>query len=140
MDGQQIQLDAGSGLLSARALWAALVGPHRLAMAQGTSVQLSQQNIAEVAKNMGSADAFVFVGVALPANTAIGTVIPAIFSRESEPGENTGMPTILTPAMPGMNIFNGFSQLLQPGEQLYAKLATTSPVTVQRVVVSKVMF
>jgi hypothetical protein len=143
MDGQgfQLRLDAGEGLLSARALWAALVGPHRLAMAQAKSVELFQQRTIEITKILGAADAYVFVGVALPASMPIGTAIPALFSRDSETGENTGMPTILTPTMPGMNVFtNGFAQLLQPGEQLYGKLAMTSPVASQRVVVAKAMF
>jgi hypothetical protein len=143
MDGRdfQLQLDAGDGLLSARALWAALVGPHRLAMAQAKSTTLSQQQPVEITKILGAADAYVFVGVALPASVAPGTAIPVIFSRESEPGENTGAPAVLIPSMVGGTFFqNGFGQLLQPGEQLYAKLATTSPVATQRVVVAKVMF
>jgi hypothetical protein len=124
-----LELDRGQGLLGARALWAGVVGPSRLAMAKGSSLILRRDRPVEVAKNMGSADAVMFVGVALamPDEGFVqGIQAGALFGRESQLGKNASMPTILLPSMPGYQFAFGLTQILLPGEQLYGQLAGTN--------------
>jgi hypothetical protein len=123
MDGDQqrmiIELTHGRGLLDARALWATIVGPHRLAMSITRSVRLRTDDPVEIAKNIGSADAFVFVGVALPVNAPINP-LRVIAGPGDSLGFNNSAPQILTAQMGGGAFApTGFMQLLQPGEQLY---------------------
>jgi hypothetical protein len=135
-----LKMVSGRGLLDARALWASLVGPYRLAMAQTCAVTLSQAAPTEIYKSMGSADGYVFVGVSLPADTA-AISIPTLFSKSSEIGNNSSIPVSLSPAMIGGTFFPvGFSQLLMPAEQLYAQLTPAAPAPTQRVVVASVVF
>ncbi len=135
-----LKMVSGRGLLDARALWASQVGPLRLAMAQSRSVTLTQEGPTEIYKSMGTADAYVFVGVSLPADDPAITV-PTIFSQSDSLGTNSSVPIALAPAMIGGTFFPvGFSQLLMPGEQLFAQLTPAAPVTTQRIVVSAVVF
>ena len=112
----------GAGLLSAKAIWASIVGPQRLAMSKRVSLQLTNTETRLVYKNLGAADAYVFVGVALPADYT-GAPLVTAFSRDDEIGVNTGMPAIITPHMGGGGLApSGFMQMLMPGEQLYARI------------------
>ena len=52
------------GLGNARALWASIVGPYRLAMADKKSVRLTPDNGVQLYKNIGAAEGYVLVGVA----------------------------------------------------------------------------
>jgi hypothetical protein len=111
-------------------------------MAQTQAVTIRQNQAVEVFKSMGSADAYVFVGVSLPADDAAGVGgIPTIFSRESELGRNAAVPVTLVPVMVGGSFSPiGFTQLLQPAEQLYAQLTPAAPVTEQQILVASVVF
>jgi hypothetical protein len=60
MDGVQqpdsmLQLDSGKGLLDARAMWAAMVGPHRLAMANKYPFELYSNKATQLHRNLGAA-------------------------------------------------------------------------------------
>lgn len=136
-----ITFSSGKGLLDARALWAAVVGPHRLAMAQGKSVELGQEDPEQIAQNIGAADALKFVGVALPFD-ATAVPLATIFSREAQLGKNASAPYNLNGQMGGGGFGpTGFMQLLLPGEQLYALIAPVGGApTSQRVVVAEVVF
>lgn len=138
-----LKLLSGRGLLDARALWATLVGPNRLAMAQAKSLTLHVDRSTELFKSMGAADAYVFIGVSLPAGDPGGAGgIPVLMGRDSELGVNTSIPSLISTIMIGGTFFPvGFTQLVMPGEQLYAKLAPpVAPGTTQQIVVSAVVF
>jgi hypothetical protein len=137
----RLELDAGEGLLSARALWAAIVGPHRLAMATGTSKTLFTSKSTEVAKNIGAANVYVFVGISLPPGAEVSP-LTVYLSREPDLGKNASATYLLNGQMGGGGFGpSGFMQLLGPGEQLFAKIAEDlgAPET-QKIVVSQVQF
>lgn len=135
-DGMRLVMESGKGLLDARALWASLVGPYRLAMAQRTSIELFSDRAIDVAKNLGVSDVYLFVSVSLPNDAAVNP-LSAIFGREDTLGTNTGSPILLT-NQAGIHVAS-FMQLLLPGEQLFGQI-TNLAVASQRVVVSAVMF
>ncbi len=145
MDGQQppfsLETFSGEGLASLRALWASIVGPHRLAIARSKSVQLRQDAPAEIYKNMGAADGYVMVGVALPVNAPTNPLSVVFGDNGDMLGINASAPYILTSQMGGGGFGpSGFMQLLLPGEQLYAQIVDTGIAagTTQRVVVAAV--
>lgn len=123
-DGQpphsRLQFDQGDGLLQARALWAAQVGPWRLAMAKGSAVELRNDRAEEIAKNMGAANAVMVVGVSFRAGGPFET---ALFGDQETLGENTSAPYSLSPNMGPYGEVPGFVQILLPGEQIYGQLA-----------------
>jgi hypothetical protein len=147
-----LDLDRGQGLLGARALWAGVVGPSRLAMAKGSSLQLGRDRPTEIAKNLGAADAVMFVGVSLAMPDDTQTAVQfqqagALFGGDNQLGRNASMPTILLPSMPGYQFAFGFTQILMPGEQLYGQLSggnnlgpLGASVDTARVVVKQVQF
>lgn len=134
MEGR-IEVVSGQGLLDARAMFASIVGPNRLAMAPRTTVTLKLSEGTLIAKNLGAADAYVLVGVGLPSNAAVNP-LTTIFSKDPEMGFNNGLPVRLTD-----HVSTDFSilQLLLPGEALYAQI-TNAAVATQNVVVSTVQF
>lgn len=134
-DVRLITLNSGEGLLDERALRASSVGPYRLAMAQRASVMLQRDNTVEIYKNIGAADAYVFVGVGLPWNAAVSP-LEVIFARDDQMGPNSGIPARLGGAV---NQTFGFMQLLMPGEQLFAQI-TDPNVEQQSVVVAAAVF
>jgi len=139
MDGSKamhIQLNSGSGLLDARALWACLVGPQRLAMAQSAVVTLLRDRAVEVANNLGAAECYVFIGVGLPQNAAVNP-LQVVFSREESTGRNTGLPSRLIDQVNGFSF--SFTQLLLPGEQIFGQI-TDAAVERQNIVVVKAVF
>jgi len=131
----------GAGLLSAKALWAGIVGPHRLAMSQRVTVALTNTDPRLIFKNLGAADAVVFVGVSLPGNYN-GNPIVTAFSRDDAIGANTGAPGTLVTQMGGGGLsVSGFMQILLPGEQLFAQIVDpTFAGGEQNVVVASVAF
>ena len=130
-----ITLESGNGLLDARALWASIIGPNRLAMAQRTAVTLQRAVAVEVAKNLGASDAYIYVGVALPQNAPVNP-LQVVFSRDDSTGRNTGLPAHLVDRV---NQTFSFMQLLAPGEQLFAQI-TDANVEEANVVVATVVF
>lgn len=134
--------DQGYGVLSARALWASLVGPQRLAMVPRKPVMLRSDQAVEVYKNLGVSDGYVLVGVALPIGLGVNPLssLPVIFGREDTLGNNTGWPVTLIDSPDGLNKVNfSFTQLLMPGEQLFAQI--TDPLVSQyNVVVASAIF
>ncbi len=137
----QVQFTSGKGLLDARALWASVVGPHRLALASKRSVILRVDQSVEIYKNIASADAYVFIGVALPVNAGTNP-LRIVAGEDSESlGFNNGTPQILNSQMGGGGYgASGFMQLLQPGEQLYAQINEPGFAGTQSVVVAAVTF
>lgn len=131
-----LELDAGRGLLSARAIWASVVGPQRLAMSPRKAVKLTNTEGAEIYKALGAANGYVLVGVALPFN-ASPNPLTVVFGRDQELGFNQGLPVRLTD-----NQLNwAFTQLLLPGEQLFAQIMTNpGPPIFQNVVVAAAIF
>jgi hypothetical protein len=104
-------------------------------MGSRNPVTLSNTETVEIAKNIGVADAYVFVGVGLPF-TALTNPLAIQFSKDDETGISTGLPVLLSGQVAGSF---GLMQLLLPGEQLFAKIADPN-VAEQQVVVSQVMF
>jgi hypothetical protein len=139
MEGLPFAMDEGRGLLSARALWASIVGPQRLAMTEHTTKLLTLDNPEEIFSNIGAADAYVFIGVCLPINSVLAAV-SVLFSRNDALGFNTSAPFVLNRVM-GSGQVAGFMQLLQPGEQIYGQVVdpAVGPAG-QRVVVAAVTF
>ena len=141
---------SGQDLLDARAMWAAIVGPQRLAMAQKKSVVLNRTRGVLLAENIAAADGYAFVGVALPPGTTPGLDFPLgfLFSKDDTLGLNSSFPMGLAPAggifgaNGGFGLQNMFMQLLLPGEQLFGQLANGGifEITEQRVIVAQVMF
>lgn len=127
MNGQQplpfsLETFSGEGLASARALWAAIVGPHRLAIARSNSITLRQDVGVEVAKNIGAAGGYVLVGVALPISAPTNP-LNVVFGDSDTLGINASAPYVLNSQMGGGGFGpTGFMQLLLPGEQLYAQI------------------
>lgn len=145
MNGQQtppfsLETFSGRGLADARALWAAIVGPHRLAIARSKSIELRQDAGGEIYKNIGAADGYVLVGVALPISAPTNP-LNVIFGDSDQLGINASAPFVLNSQMGGGGFGpTGFMQLLLPGEQLYAQIVDTSITSgaTQRVVVAAV--
>lgn len=136
----EIALAPGKGLLDARALWASVVGPHRLAMAKGSSVPLTNSRPEEIARNMGSAGALMFVGVSLPGATPAPAAVSILFSKQEALGANASAPFNVNGQMGGGGFGpTGFMQLLLPGEQLFAQVAPGGPAALA-VVVAQVQF
>jgi hypothetical protein len=135
MDGARIELVSGAGLLDARAMWASIVGPHRLAMAPRKPVTMFLDRTIELVKNLGASDVYVFAGVALPFNSPTNP-LAVLFDKNEETGFNNGLPGVLVPQV---NMSFSFMQLLLPGEQLYGRIVSPGVAT-QNVVVSTVMF
>lgn len=138
-DGSKIpsflEVDEGVGLLGARALWASIVGPQRLAMSPRKAVKLVNGEPAEIYKSLGASRGYVLVGVALPFNAPVNP-LTIVFSRDdSALGFNQGLPVKLTDNQVNWN----FTQLLLPGEQLFAQIMG-AVVTEQNVVVSAAIF
>ena len=130
----EITLDSGAGLLDARALWASIVGPQRLAMSQKKPVSLRNDTTVEIYKNLGASNAYVLVGVALPFNAPVKP-LHIVFGKEDQLGFNSGLPVLLTDNQLNWN----FTQLLMPGEQLFAQIMDAA-VAQQNVVVASAMF
>lgn len=144
MDGQQtpfsLETFSGTGLASARALWATIVGPHRLAIARSKTITLRQDAGVEIYKSIGAADAYILVGVALPI-TAPTNPLSVIFGSSDLLGTNASAPYFLTSQMGGGGFGpTGFMQLLLPGEQLYGQIVDPGIAagTTQSVVVAAV--
>jgi len=131
--GVKIELVSGKGLLDARALWASIVGPQRLAMAQKTVAKLVNTNAVEIFKNLGASNAYVLVGVGLPFSASMAT-LNVVFGRDEQLGTNSGYPQLLTKSPVNF----AFTQLLLPGEQLFCQI--TDAVAQQNAVVAAVMF
>lgn len=135
-----LQLDSGKGLLDARAMWAAMVGPHRLAMANKYPFELYNNKATQLHRNLGADSAYVFIGVALPADVGVIT-LNTVFGKDDSLGANSGAPYVLSPQMGGGGFGpNGFMQLLLPGEELYAQIVGPGMPTQVRVTVAKVIF
>lgn len=133
---QKITLESGAGLLDARALWASVVGPQRLAMAARKAVTLLNTEAVEVYKNLGASDAYVLVGIALPAEPGGLSSLQVILGKEDQLGFNAGWPVLVFPT--GQPVYQ-VSQLLLPGEQLFAQIADPA-VAQQNIVVAAVTF
>lgn len=131
---KRIEIDSGVGLLDARAIWASVVGPQRLAMAQRVTVRLSSLETREVFKSLGAADAYVLVGIGLPFNAPVNP-LAIVFGKEEQLGFNTGLPIQLTDSFSNF----AFTQLLLPGEQLFAQIMDTAVVE-QNIVVASAVF
>ena len=130
-----VELDPGTGLLSFRALWASIVGPHRLAMAARKVVTLNNTSAAEIYKSLGASKGYVLVGVALPYN-ANTNPLQVVFGTDDQLGFNTGLPVRMIDSMlPNF----AFTQLLLPGEQLFAQIMDVN-VAEQNVVVAAAIF
>jgi hypothetical protein len=142
-----LDTDRGQGLLGARALWAGVVGPQRLAMARGSTVRLRRGVTVEVARNMGAADAVMFVGVSLQGtddSVFFSDIASVLFGRENQLGVNSSYPTVLVQSMSNYAFFYGLTQILMPDEQLFGQLVSGlingSPVDEIPVVVKQVQF
>jgi hypothetical protein len=114
-----------------------MVGPYRLAMAQKRTVILSNSRGVKVGDNIGAADAYAFVGVVLPADAP--PLLPIAFSKDDTIGASSGFPMILQPGGTFGQFGGGvFTQLLLPGEQLFAQIL--GAVAEQRVLTAMVQF
>lgn len=134
MAEMRITMDSGAGLLDARAMWAAFVGPQRLAMGARKPVTLRNDKTSEIFKNLGASEAYVFIGVSLPFNAPTNP-LSVVFGKDEQLGFNTGLPVQLT----NNQVNYTFTQLLLPGEQLFAQIMDPA-VTQQNVVVAAAMF
>ena len=127
---------SGRGLLDARALWASIVGPQRLAMGAKQSVVLSSTKATKIGDNIAAADAYVLIGVRAVDH---GTPTIVLFSKDDSIGVGSGFPVVITGAGASF-VDGGFTQLLLPGEQLFAQLSPEFGGADARVTVSQVTF
>lgn len=130
-----IETKPGLGLLSAEAYWASVVGPQRLAMAARKPVPLNNTAGTEIYKVLGASNGYVLVGVALPFN--FPNPLQVAFGTDEQLGFNTGWPFTLI-GNQNAHIFQ-FTQLLLPGEQLFAQIMDPA-VPKQNVVVAAAIF
>ena len=142
MDNQKnmlLEITDIPGLGNARALWASIVGPYRLAMATKTPVRLNANNGVLIKKNIGAGQGYVLVGVALPI-TAVVSPLAVIAGDSEQLGTNSGTPQIITRHMGGGGqSVAGFMQLLLPGEQLFAQIVDPAfTASEQQVIVASV--
>ena len=138
----QEALFSGQGLLDARALWASIVGPARLAVSQSAVVRLRPDQPEQLYKNLAGANVYVYLGVSLPGGALVAT-LGTLLSNSSNLGSNNSAPAVLVQSMISGNFFTtGFAQLLLPGEELYAQINDAAfPVgTSQNVVVATAIF
>ena len=131
---QLIEVLHGNGMLSLRAYWASVVGPQRLAMATRRVIELTTSDTARIYGNLGTADAYVFVGVSLPFNAPVNP-LTVVFAKEDKTGFNTGLPVRLT----DNQVNYGFTQLLLPGEELFCQIMGGN-IEKQNVVVATAVF
>lgn len=136
--GIEITAKSGLGLLDARALWAIQVGPARVALAQRRTAMLGNERGVLVAENIGTADCYVFVAVAIPHSAAVNPLL-VMFSNSDQMGQNNAAPAYLFDSMVAGGATTPFYQLLMPGEQLYCQIADTA-VAQQMVIVAQEMF
>ena len=109
--------DQGFGILSARALWAALVGPHLLPMASIKIVKISGQAV-ELKKSLGASDGYVFLGVGAPPDKGDPGSDRGILLGPSESLGNGSWPAFL---VSGAANRYPVTALLMPGEQLFVQ-------------------
>ena len=142
-DGPRIVIESGAGLLDARAMWASLVGPYRLAMAQRRLVRLEGVKGVEIAKNLGASNVYLFVGVHLVPD-GDGSSLSVRFGLDEELGGNA-LPfrlinvagSVVSGATPALE---RFGQIVLPGEQLFMRADGVAESAVNQIVVSTVMF
>jgi hypothetical protein len=103
-------------------------------MSQRTSVRLSSTQTREVFKSLGAANAYVLVGVGLPFDAPVNP-LQVVFGKDDQLGSNTGLPIRLTDSVVSFS----FTQLLLPGEQLYAQIMDMA-VAEQNIIVASAMF
>lgn len=125
---------SGQGLLDARAIWASIVGPQRFAMGAKRTFVLKSTETLKIGDNIAVAGVYVLIGVQAvdQANNLIG-----LFSKDDNIGQGSGFPVVL--AGPGFSA-TPFTQLLLPGEQLFAQLSPELVANNPRVIVSQVTF
>lgn len=110
------------GLGDIRALFAAIVGPYRLASGFKKNVRLTTQNAVLLYSNQGSGNAYAFIGVSLTREPTVPTVM--MVGGNDQLGANSSSPKRLEF---DMSASEGFAQLLLPGEQLFAQLDNALP-------------
>ncbi len=130
---------SGRGLLDARAHWACVVGPERLAMAPKHSALLKVTESTKLSENIAAADVYVFVGIIFPLVSDIP--LTALLSKDSEMGLGSAVASQLQPAGQFGSAIGIFTQLLLPGEQLFGRLSgLIENQTSGQVVVAEVRF
>lgn len=112
-----IEIVPGEGNLSAKAYFAAVVGPTRLVFGKNTAVKLTQK-AGQLVRNAGAAAQWAYVSVVLPGNVAGPKV--ALFSSSAQAGYNAAIPVSLQRTV-GAGGGNSLGVVLQPGEMLYGQ-------------------
>ncbi len=130
-------MDEGGGLLADRAWRANVVGPSRLSLGLRKGVELSSTEGRLIAKNIASADVYLFIGVALPFGAPTNP-LAVVFSKDEMLGVGS-VPALLIDHMGNSTSVFGFMQLLLPGEEIFGQITNPAQAT-QRVVVARAMF
>jgi len=117
-----VKTDPGEGNLSAKAYYASIVGPRRVALGSRRKFTLTNSQSQKLASNTGiqGARGVCFVNVTLvPGQTA--ELI--LFGSDENPSDDNGVPRVLSTATSGVLEFQA---ALSPGEMLYAALPSTA--------------
>lgn len=119
-----VKTEPGEGNLSAKAYFASIVGPRRVALGSRRKITLTNDNPVRLVGNSGikgrNGEA-CFVSVSLvPGQTAE----LVLFGSDENPSDDNGIPETLSTAASGVLRFQA---VLNAGEQLYAALPSTAP-------------
>lgn len=115
--GPHYEIKPGEGNLQMQAYFAAIVGPHRIAMGAKRTFNLEQNETQRIANVNPASRHCAFIAVYLPVSSAG----PATVSIGSEDmlGDSAGIPVQLFPRI-GPAAAISFAQVLLPGETLFA--------------------
>lgn len=119
-----VSTEAGLGNLSAKAYFASIVGPRRVALGSRKKFTLVNDIPVRLIGNtgiQGSQGAACFVSVTLVPGQAATLVL---FGSDENPSDDNGVPEVLSTATSGVLRFQA---ALSPGEQLFAALPSTAP-------------
>lgn len=137
MHDAKITVKSGAGLLDARVMWAMRAGAARLALGAQRNVELFFDHSTQISKNIGIADAYVFIAVALPHN-APTKPLGVAFSGSESMGPNSP-PFALNDSLIIGGALTPFYQLLCPGEEVYGQIMDPA-VASQKIIVVEVTF
>jgi hypothetical protein len=118
--GMRLEMEPGEGNLQLHALFAAIIGPHRIAHGSKRTVRLEADETKRIINIAPAARHCAYIALFLPAS-ANGPLSISV-GREDTQGDSAGIPVQLEPRM-GATAGVSFGCVLLPGESLYAQSA-----------------
>ena len=119
-----VRTEPGEGNLSAKAYFASIVGPRRVALGSRKKITLTPDTPVRLVGNTGIKGKFgeaCFVSVTLVPDQTAALIL---FGSDENPSDDNGVPEVLSTAATGVLRFQA---VLNAGEQLFAALPSTAP-------------